>query len=535
MVSPLTFLRTIRHLRPRQVTGQIAHRLAGPAQTPETISAHGCTGLAVDRVWGAPSGEGAAIDGGQRAALLGAPPYDPRAAGWQPEGRDPLWLYTLHYHGWINHPAANPDEIRGLLLHWIEHHRAGTGWEPYPTATRILHWLGWLVRHEGIVIGNQRRFVFSSLAAQLGHLERHLERHLDGNHLWTNLCALVTAGLVLDGPYPEQVGVRWLGPLVECVADQLAADGGHRERTPSYHGLLAEQLLGVVRALELRPSGPPSLAVALAEASARMIRVVPAFTHPDGDVALFGDSQLGLATGPRGLYQRAGLPLPEGHADAADSGFFRRAWGPWSVLWNAGGLGLPHQVGHIHGDALSFELSLDGERVLVDAGVGTYVIGDDRDYARSTRAHNTVTVGEGDPDQHELWASHRIGGRGRVSQDEAGDARLGGRVLGFRAQAEHRRTLSWHGGALRCHDTILGDAPARARFHVPASASVTAIDGGFEVESAGGRRFRITAEPACAWEQAPARGWTAMGQAAPRIALTTRLPPGGATFSFTAA
>ncbi|MCB9752056.1 MAG: heparinase II/III family protein [Myxococcales bacterium] len=47
--------------------------------------------------------------------------------------------------------------------------------------------------------------------------------------------------------------------------------------------------------------------------------------------------------------------------------------------------------------------------MLVDAGVGTYARGPDRAYARATRAHNTVTVGLRPGDQHELWASHRIG------------------------------------------------------------------------------------------------------------------------------
>jgi hypothetical protein len=106
---------------------------------------------------------------------------------------------------------------------------------------------------------------------------------------------------------------------------------------------------------------------------------------------------------------------PRGLRRRRHAGLFRRSFGPWTLLFNTGGVGLAHQPGHIHADGLAIELSLHGERVVIDAGVGTYVPGSSRDYARSTRAHNTVTVGEGDPNQHELWASHRVGGRARTT------------------------------------------------------------------------------------------------------------------------
>jgi uncharacterized heparinase superfamily protein len=58
---------------------------------------------------------------------------------------------------------------------------------------------------------------------------------------------------------------------------------------------------------------------------------------------------------------------------------------------------------------LSFELTVDGHRVVVDSGVYEYAPGIWRDYFRSTRAHNTVEVaGE---NQSEVWGSFRVARR----------------------------------------------------------------------------------------------------------------------------
>jgi uncharacterized heparinase superfamily protein len=59
---------------------------------------------------------------------------------------------------------------------------------------------------------------------------------------------------------------------------------------------------------------------------------------------------------------------------------------------------------------LSFELSLGGQRVIVDSGVHDYEWSEERRYCRSTRAHNTVEI-EGQ-DQAEMWGAFRVARRG---------------------------------------------------------------------------------------------------------------------------
>src|SRR5690606_20011490 len=240
-------LRTARHLRPQQLAAQLAHRLRGPARTPRRTLADGISGLAPCASPWAPSPEGLP-DADGAVALVGRPPHDPRTQGWEP-GANALWSYTLHYHGWLSHPALEargPGEALSIVESWIGEHREGVGWEPYPTSMRVLHWLGWLHHHGAGLQAHTRERVLGSLAAQLEHLAAHVETHLDGNHLWTNLVALTTAGVALRGPLPQRLLERFGPALVDTVRDQLAGDGVHGERTPTYHCVLAEQLAGLL-------------------------------------------------------------------------------------------------------------------------------------------------------------------------------------------------------------------------------------------------------------------------------------------------
>src|SRR5439155_1766116 len=67
---------------------------------------------------------------------------------------------------------------------------------------------------------------------------------------------------------------------------------------------------------------------------------------------------------------------------------------------------------HAHADCFSFEMSLDGHRMVVDSGVGEYTAGPWRDYYRSTRAHNTIVLDE--EEQIECWGSFRVARRAGV-------------------------------------------------------------------------------------------------------------------------
>jgi uncharacterized heparinase superfamily protein len=181
--------------------------------------------------------------------------------------------------------------------------------------------------------------------------------------VWSNLAALASAGLVLrgEGAFPAE---PCIARFAACVASQLDADGVHVQRTPTYHCLLAEQLAIVTDLADAR--GLPH-ASALRAQLQRMVAALPVFTHPDGDVALWGDSRRGAGANPMALCRRTGIAVRlGGHANAMHAGFARRRFGPWTLLFERGDV--PRLPEHVHADASSIELSLEDERVVVDAG-----------------------------------------------------------------------------------------------------------------------------------------------------------------------
>jgi len=89
------------------------------------------------------------------------------------------------------------------------------------------------------------------------------------------------------------------------------------------------------------------------------------------------------------------------------------------LILDCGPLGPNYQLGHGHCDLLSFELSLQGKRVIVDTGTSTYEAGIERHYERSTAAHNTIRI-DGE-EQAELWSSYRVGRHPRVGFIQGGN------------------------------------------------------------------------------------------------------------------
>lgn len=84
------------------------------------------------------------------------------------------------------------------------------------------------------------------------------------------------------------------------------------------------------------------------------------------------------------------------------SGYFRLEPTPGDVLVvDCGPIGPDYQPGHAHCDTLSFELSLNGRRVIVDSGCSQYVDGEIRQYNRGSLGHNTLAI-DG-VNQSEVW------------------------------------------------------------------------------------------------------------------------------------
>ena len=428
--------------------------------------------------------------------------------GWPPDWSAPaksrLWRFHLHYFDDLPDVAllANPPSaaINSLIDHWIHSNPLdGNGstadaWHPYVVSLRLVNWMLYL--SATAVADGLAPHVRRSLVQHAIFLERNLETDLGGNHLLKNLKALVFAGCFWAGGRADRWRDRFAAQFVKELGSQVLADGGHFERSPMYHAQVLCDAIEVAAILRRHSSVHYD---GLSQLLHRMDRFAASVTHPDGNVALFNDCAFGVApsssvlhcaltrldggdagpvtprlelllapvkadrpvASPAAQEQAAGVDDQRRAATATGYVAVPRDRATRFLIADVGAGGPDNLPGHAHSDLLSYELSIDKLRVVVDSGVGEYAAGRWRDYYRSTRAHNTVLVDA--TEQSDCWGSFRVGRRASPAQvvftDGHGWQSLEAEHTGYdHLGVRHRRRFLWSDHDFWIvGDTLVGD------------------------------------------------------------------------------
>ncbi|WP_437588143.1 heparinase II/III domain-containing protein [Sorangium sp. So ce1000] len=303
-----------------------------------------------------------------------------------------------------------------------------------------------------------------------------LELHLLANHLLENAIGLVCGGAVTHGVEAEAWWKLGATLLAWQLPEQFLEDGGHFELSVSYHLALTA---GLLEAIELARASGREVPELWRTTAARALSWAAAVRAPDGTYPLFNDAALDaapeldrvLALGAElGLFEPARAlgaaraardNTPSLHHLAATGWVILRSGDRAWLAFDAGADGASYQPGHVHADALTFELWLGGERAVVDYGVSSYKADQDREETRATRAHNTVELG--DVDSSEVWSAFRVGRRARAQVRRLDQGRTHVAAVaehdGYRflpGAPVHRRTLELTERELAIHDEILG-------------------------------------------------------------------------------
>jgi uncharacterized heparinase superfamily protein len=441
-----------------------------------------------------------------------------RHFAWSDLGAGRVAFDELHACAWLRSDALGADERLLVMLDWIAANPKGPGWEPALCARRVLAWLKCLTTPGALPAATTSHGrVLPALADQLATLDAHLETHRLARRKLVNLFALASAATLLEGGEAE----RWGRVLPLCAAElerQIGRDGAHEAKSPLLHAELLEGVLDLLNALRSAPGrAGGELEARLAEQAGAMLAAHAVWTHPDGEIALLGDSALGaapplaaLAAYARALGVAARTPARPHVLDAA--GVVRLERGPFVAIFTAAPPAPAFAPVHAHCDALSFELSAFGERVVVDTGVADFAEGPRRDTARATRSHATVEVN--DAEQAELWGADRVGGRPDVGlvRVEPG-ASVEGVCAGWSTpEVLHRRTLRLEDAGLRIEDRF--DLPAaRARLVLPLAPGVSArLEGArAALRLPSGRRLEVALPENARWRSERGPCFVALG------------------------
>lgn len=466
----LLYANTVRHLRASQISALIRKRLL-PAATRSLhvndVQLRAGVGLSPGVSQGHSTGRSYVF-----CFLNREKAFPNTQVDWVSAGMPKLWRYNLHYFDYLSGSSRSRDEKAALISNWIARNATGApdAWEPYTLSLRMVNWIKFFLLADTVL----HHEWLHSLYAQGLWLEHNLEDHLLANHHLKNGVALFFAGVYFEGTDAD----RWLAKgrqiLTDELDEQFLSDGGHFERSPMYHAISLVDYLDV---LNLMVGSQRALHFEEQQRFTTRVHEALSFLDdiclPDGDIPLFNDAALGIAPSPDDIltygnriltYKRRSFSAGLTTSAKSQTGYYVIRDASDMMVIDCGPVGPDYQPGHAHADTLSFELAVNGRRIIVDSGVYDYEPGRRRTYARSTRAHNTLCIDQ--QDQSETWGVFRVARRaypiyGRITGDgevratfegaHDGYARLSGRLT-------HSRMIEYVSpGEWTVRDTVNGE------------------------------------------------------------------------------
>src|SRR5690554_3439318 len=435
-------LRTVSHLKPIQVAYQLKNRFTTPGTLKDYYQAFTLPEKKLVFSDLPATSQVLKVDGERyHFTFLNLTYSFEGDIDWKEEGFGKLWNYNLQYLDFLRQEDIGEKIKTKHLYHLYACLESGhLPLEPYPVSLRIMNVIRFLSRQSSPDPQIQR-----GVHAEIHYLSQNLEYHLLGNHLLENGFALLMGGYY----FGNNSWIKRAEDLLQAeLQEQLLDDGAHFELSPMYHQII---LFRVLEALDYLPQESTGR-VFIKRHAATMLSWLRTVTFRNGNIPHFNDSSDGITFTSKQLIKMAkelGLKTA-----------------PQSPLSGSG-----YQPGHAHADSLSFVLQLDDKQLVVDMGLSTYQISPRRDYERSTKAHNTVTVN--DQDTAEVWSGFRVGRRPVVRLIKADDREI---KANLRYQTfEHSRTFRLDDSSLSIIDEVNGDAEAVARLYLHPHVDIHAI------------------------------------------------------------
>jgi hypothetical protein len=348
-------------------------------------------------------------------------------SGSTPDAESRLAAFEHHYGADVLEASRTGGDPARLAAAWAVEHppRDDDAWHPYTASTRAANWIAAATLDPSLA-----RVVQEGVRRAVARVAANVEDDVLGNHVIRNAVALVLGGVAFDDASLRRRGEAL---FARELPRQILADGGHYERSPAYHRLVLRDLLSVRAYVEVE------------DAIVQMLGFAVASSRPDGAPWLFNDGGLDVAPALE-------LDAPgDGVRVFPETGYVFVRRGDLALAFDCGPVSPPFLPAHAHADALSFQLWLGGNPVVVDPGMPTYEAGAERDFFRSTAAHSTVEVGGS---QFESWDAFRAGPLPHVHLVEAGEVGASGRVV--TARGEHLRRLRLDPDAVVIEDETHG-------------------------------------------------------------------------------
>lgn len=337
---------------------------------------------------------------------------------WNNNELQHLWRYNLHYFEYLfilayeySKGACQTEyyeKYKYMIINWINNnpYPIGDGWHPYTISLRLTNWIATYQIFEQAIKSDSEFYkgFRESLFLQYQYLQMNLEKDVLGNHYFENIKALIIGSIFFDD---KKVKEKFKKELLKQLNEQILEDGMHFELSPMYHKIILEDLIKITYWLK-----DEEINNELTFYLQKMIDVTFSFEQNFGKTPAFNDSADGVSKQYKPLLESCEKYFrlsPVTKTSFESSGFYIIKDLNKKIIFDTGEICPTYLPAHGHCDALSFELSINGSPFIVNSGTYQYESGKWRNFFRSTKAHNTISISS--QEQSQFWGSFRVAKR----------------------------------------------------------------------------------------------------------------------------
>lgn len=414
--------------------------------------------------------------------------------GWYDEKASHLENFNLHYFEYaialaVAYEKTGDKKYQECVIRLYESWQlvsdGPNAKHPYTISLRLTNLL--IV---GSLLGDEK--LIKSLYPQYRYLIKHQEKRLLGNHYFENLKAIVLCSLVFDEPIIYR---QYITELLRELEVQVLPDGVHYELSLMYHKIVLE---GIIRVTYATQQVEKQESAELLPIIQRMVSAITSLEKGMGKTPSFNDSADNVAkecnqlcTAARNLFKIE----PKKQVVFNDSGYYKLYDANIAVLFDAGRIGPNYMPGHAHCDCLSYELSIGGVPLFVNSGTFQYQ-GSKRSYFRSTRAHNTVMIGN--HEQSECWGEHRVARRTTEIEGDLEGQTASGSYKNYLGE-KHSRLITLKDNKLTVIDSTIGSGIIHSFLHLADGFKIIESDSALNIVNDGGQRVCQIRPYACSF------------------------------------
>jgi hypothetical protein len=339
---------------------------------------------------------------------------------WFNNNQNDLWNFNLNYFEYLSdlyskyEECGNGDFIKKaehLILHWVncsnKYNRIM--WSPYTTSLRLINWISFYSKL--LKIGYIKSIppdIINSIKKQLSYLRLNLEYDVNGNHLFENYKAILLSDYFLNNKINLNKNVKKLNYE---LSRQILFDGCHFEKSISYHIVVLNGILDILSLIDLPLNSLNSLRYYANE----MYRFYKNISYNNLEYPLLSDSNYSITK--KINFELINEKYKKISTDTyipliklkKHSNYYVYLNNQLRLTMDLGDLGSNYLLAHSHNDIFNFELLVNNKKFIIDTGVYDYQDSPERQYSRSTKAHNTIQIDN--LEQSDIWRIFRNGYR----------------------------------------------------------------------------------------------------------------------------